>query len=323
MIFNDKLIDDIENQADRLANERLEMIYKNPPEYFNKLEDKNINVAQNIDDIWGHSLDLFELLINTSVEILSNFDVTKLSDYSENIDLYDALQRLQGRACLLSNEILTLLKAGFADGAYARCRTLYETMVLSSYISDNGNETAKRYLDYSIVNDKKEAELFNNHAEVLGEEKISNIKLLELDDAVKKLKEEYGNSFVIGNGYNWAYKLLKSEKDKITFIRLEENIDFKQMRPFYKSTSNNIHTGSSSLYFHRGLPDEDTDKILMGASSFGIETPCDLASHCINITTSNLVLNKTQTLEQLIQISLLSKIKEDLEESLFEIEKEN
>ena len=144
--------------------------------------------------------------------------------------------------------------------------------------------------------------------------------MLVLSNEVEKLKEDYGDNFANGSGYNWAYKLLKSEKDKITFKRLEDNIDFDTMRPFYKSASNNIHTGSSSLYFHRGLHGEEADKILMGPSSYGVETPCDLASHCICITTSNLLLTTTQTLEQQIQGLLLSKIREDLKESLSQIE---
>lgn len=309
----------LKNLANRLANKRLEVIYKEIPEYFTRLRNGNISVAQNIDDIWGHSLDLLELLINTAVEITSNFDTSKLDNYTENIDLYDALQRLQGRACLISNEILTLLRAGFADGAYARCRTLYETMVISSFLSDNGNETAKRYLDYSIVNDLKEAEDFNKHAEILGKEKINDAKFSELSNEVEKLKEEYGKSYAEGD-YNWALNVIKPKRKNIAFWEIEKNIRFEHMKPFYKSASNNIHTGSSSLYFHRGLHGEEADKILMGPSSYGVETPCDLASHCICITTSNLLLTTTQTLEQQIQGLLLSKIREDLEESLFQIE---
>lgn len=321
--IDDEFSHNLVNLADRLANNRLETFYKEKPEYFTKLQNENISVAQNIDDIWGHSLDLFELQINTAVEITSHFDISKLNNYDDNIDLFDALQRLQGRACLISNEILALLRAGYTDGAYARWRTLHETMVLSYFLSDKdygGNETAKRYLDYSIVNDKKEAEIFNDYASLLDEEKINNTKLLELDSEVKKLKLQYGEDFTKGD-YNWALNVIKPKnKNFIQFWEIEKVIDFKYIKPFYKSASNNIHTGSSSLYFHRGLPAEYADKILMGASSFGIETPCNLASYCINITTSNLVLITSQTLEQQVQISLLAKIREDLEESLFKIE---
>jgi len=93
-------------------------------------------------------------------------------------------------------------------------------MAISCIISDKecgGNETAKRYLDYSIVKDRKEAEMINEHAEKFNKIKINNDKLLELDNEFEILKKEYGNSFAVPNTYNWAFKLLRSDKDKIFF----------------------------------------------------------------------------------------------------------
>lgn len=308
--------------ANRIAKERLSSIYKNIPNYFTELRTGNIVVKESIDETRGQALDLFELLINTAIDITTHFDVSKLEYFNENIDLYDALQRLQGRACLLSNEILVLLRAGFADGAYARCRTLYETMVISCFIADNGNETAKRYLDYSIVNDLNEAKLFNKYNEIF-EDDINNEEKEELEKEVDKLKQQYGKQFINGD-YNWALNIIQPTKgNQIRFWEIETKVDFvKHMKPFYKSSSNNIHTASSSLYSHRGLNSDTSHNILMGASDLGIEGPCKLASYFINITTSNLILYKAETTEPLIQISLLGKIKEDLKKCLDKIEVE-
>lgn len=305
--------------AKRIAKERLFFIYKNTPNYFTELRTGNNVVKESIDEIWGQALDLFELLINTAIDITTHFDVSKLENFNENIDLYDALERLQGRACLLSNEILVLLRAGFSDGAYARCRTLYETMVISCFITDNGNETAKRYLDYSIVNDLNEAKLFTKYNEILEDDLINNSELEELEKEVNKLKLQYGELFIKGD-YNWALNIIQPKRGKIYFSMIEVKVDFvKHMKPFYKSSSNDIHTSSSSLYFHRGLDSENSHKTLMGASDLGIEVPCELASYFINITTSNLILYKAETTEHLIQIFLLGQIKEDLQKRLDEI----
>lgn len=307
--------------AKRIAKERLSFIYKNIPDYFIELRAGNILVKESIDEIWGQALDLFELLINTAIDITTHFDVSKLENFNENIDLYDALQRLQGRACLLSNEILVLLRAGFTDGAYARCRTLYETMVISCFITDNGNETAKRYLDYSIVNDLNEAKLFTKYNEIF-ENDINNKEIEELEKEVDKLKQQYEVEFINGD-YNWALNIIQPKnKKKIQFWEIEAKVDFKNMKPFYKSSSNNIHTASSSLYFHRGLNSDKSHNILMGASDLGIEVPCELASYFINIATSNLILYKAETTEHLIQISLLNLLREDLQKYLDEIEVE-
>jgi hypothetical protein len=307
--------------AKRIAKERLSFIYKNTPDYFIELKNGNYIVKENVDKIWGKALDLFELFINTSIEITTNFNPSKLENFNENIDLYDALQRLQGRACLLSNEILVLLRAGFADGAYARCRTLYETMVISCFITDNGNDTAKRYLDYSIVNELNEAKLFTKYNEIF-KDNINNEEIEELKKEVDKLKQQYGEQFINGD-YNWALNIIQPKKgNQIRFWEIEAKVDFvKHMKPFYKSSSNNIHTASSSLYFHRGLNSENSHEILMGASDLGIEIPCELSSYFINITTSNLILYKAETTEHLIQISLLGQIREDLEKCLDEIQR--
>lgn len=305
--------------ANRIAKERLSFIYKNIPNYFTELRTGNITVKESIDEIWGQALDLFELLINTAINITTHFDVSKLEYFNENIDLYDALQRLQGRACLLSNEILVLLRAGFSDGAYARCRTLYETMVISCFITDNGNETAKRYLDYSLVNKLNEVKSFTKYNEIF-KDNINDKEIEELKKEVNKLKQQYGKLFINGD-YNWALNIIQPKEGKIYFFMIEEKIDFvKHMKPFYKSSSNNIHTASSSLYFHRGLNSDKSDNILMGASYLGIKNPCELASWFINITTSNLILFKAETTEHLIQISLLNLLREDLQKCLDKIE---
>lgn len=299
--------------AKRIAKERLSLIYKKVPEYFYKLRDGNTLVKKSIDEIWGRALDLFELLISTAIDITVNYDAVINQD---NIDLYEALSKLQGRACLLSNEILALLRAGFSDGAYARCRTLYETMVISCFITDNGNDTAKRYLDYSIVNELNEAKLFTKYNGIFGDD-INNEEIEELKREVNKLKQQYGEKFINGD-YNWAANIIKpTENGKIYFSMIEAKVDFvKYMKPFYKSSSNNIHTSSSSLYFHRGLNSENSHEILMGASDLGIEIPCELASYFINIATSNLILYKAETTEHLIQISLLNLLREDLQKCL-------
>jgi hypothetical protein len=304
----------------RIAKERLSSLYKNTPDYFIKLINGSITVKQSIDEIWGHALDLFELLITTAIDITISYDV---DINEENVDLYEALSRVQGRACLLSNEILVLLRAGFADGAYARCRTLYETMVISCFITDNGNETARRYLDYSIVNDLNEAKLSIKYSEILEDDLINNSEIEELEKEVNQLALQYGELFIEGD-YNWALNVIQPRnKKKIQFWEIEAKVDFvKHMKPFYKSSSNNIHSASSSLYSHRGLNSDISHNILMGASDLGIEVPCELASYFINITTSNLILYKAETTEPLIQISLLGKIKEDLKKCLNKIEVE-
>lgn len=77
------------------------------------------------------------------------------------------LRELHGRACQQYLEILCLIKAGFADGAYARWRSLYELSVIAEFISNNSEEVAKAYYSASTTesnghNWAKEAPCFSN-----------------------------------------------------------------------------------------------------------------------------------------------------------------
>ena len=48
--------------------------------------------------------------------------------------MFLALQHLHGRACQMFLEILTLLRNGFGDCAYARWRSLYELNCTAYFI---------------------------------------------------------------------------------------------------------------------------------------------------------------------------------------------
>lgn len=53
-----------------------------------------------------------------------------------------ALQHIHGRACQEFLEILYLMKLGFADGAYARWRSMYELCCIGSFIRKYGEQIA-------------------------------------------------------------------------------------------------------------------------------------------------------------------------------------
>lgn len=58
-----------------------------------------------------------------------------------------ALQRIHGRCCQEFLEILHLMKLGFADGAYARWRSMYELCCYAKFITEYGENIAKQYVE--------------------------------------------------------------------------------------------------------------------------------------------------------------------------------
>ena len=63
--------------------------------------------------------------------------------------LFLALKHLHGRACQMFLEILTLLRNGFGDCAYARWRSLYELNCIAYFIKKQGEQIAKQYYEQS------------------------------------------------------------------------------------------------------------------------------------------------------------------------------
>jgi hypothetical protein len=100
------------------------------------------------------AIDLLELFLIMNREIGGDF----AKNYIENHDNTDedhqfqALLRLHIRACQTTHEILTLIKHGFADGAYARWRNLYETAAIALFIQQK-NGAGERFLDYRHIED--------------------------------------------------------------------------------------------------------------------------------------------------------------------------
>ena len=66
---------------------------------------------------------------------------------------YLAMQHIHGRALQIFLEIITLMKNGFADGAYSRWRTMYELAVVCDFISKHDENTAKTYYERSDSDD--------------------------------------------------------------------------------------------------------------------------------------------------------------------------
>lgn len=73
--------------------------------------------------------------------------------YKDIMFRYCVLGKLYGRACQQYLEILYLLKGGFADGAYARWRSLFELSVISEFIRKNDEDVAKAYYCASFTDD--------------------------------------------------------------------------------------------------------------------------------------------------------------------------
>ena len=240
-----------------------EKLIKATPSMVENAKELYLESNSDIDKIWGRPLDLLLAFIELSIEAVK--ECVYKDDTYDN-DVVNTLARLHGRAIQISKEILILLRNGYADGADARWRTVHEIAVVVHILKEGGDEVVRRYLDHYDIDQYTNAKIYNDHHNDAAI-KISDSEMLELSKRKEELVVQYGAPFK--TQYGWAADLLDNKKP--TFRDLEEFAEMNQMRPYYRSASSNIHSGTSSIYHRLGL--DGYEKILAGPSPIGIEEP--------------------------------------------------
>lgn len=231
---------------------------------------------------WQYPLDLLEILIHISLRIGSGINARHRRSAAEDDDYqFDALMRLHSRACQTSYEILELLKGGFADGAYARWRSLHESAVISLFLAQHDQETAERFLLYSTVENYYEMEAYDEYSDELGYEPLSDEMMDEIEENYEALSDRFGSSFT--GFYGWAVHQFSG--GSVGFVDIEEEVGLDYLRPHYKAASNwNVHVGSKGMQHRMGMLDDEQDDqlLLSGPSNYGLADPgqCTAISLC-------------------------------------------
>ncbi|MCA1603722.1 MAG: DUF5677 domain-containing protein [Acidobacteria bacterium] len=140
---------------------------------------------------------------------------------------YFILLTLQARACLVAQEIYTLLQVGLTDGAHARCRTLYETTVITTIIANDFDCTLSDRIQAAAMSEHRKYLAAYNPSE---EESESFRAISELvDEYVAQSQGTFGN---LTRAYEWTRPLFPEKKsnDRIFFSDLEDCIGVDYMR---------------------------------------------------------------------------------------------
>lgn len=91
---------------------------------------------------------------------------------------FTAMLHIHGRALQQFLEIITLMKNGFADGAYARWRSMYELTMISSFITSHGEQVAEAFIQSSETDDRYEwaraSDVFSNSKKYISFNDIQN-----------------------------------------------------------------------------------------------------------------------------------------------------
>jgi hypothetical protein len=220
---------------------------------------------------------LFEMILVSAVESVQEFDQKNRGEAKANNDrTFEALLLLSIRACRTASEILALLRAGHADGALARWRTMYELAVIAFFVSRNKQDTAERYLMHRFIEKYEAAKEYQLHCFKLNQEPLSAEEVGRLTAFRDCLLDKYGQRF--SGRYGWAHAAVLEadsqfrEKDQVTFGNLERSCDLKHFRPYYRFACQKVHAGAQGDYESLGVID-GSDVQLIGASNTGFADP--------------------------------------------------
>lgn len=293
--------------------------------YLNSIRNRKAGFETRLRKRWGGALDLLEQFIHINIELGEETVQNREDAISSDGDyVFEALARLHARACQISNEVYTLLESGYADGAQSRWRALHEVSIVASFISQEGEDMAERFLDYRHLEDYYEAQNYQEYHEELGLKPFSDEELSILEENRDKLVDKYGKQFDdAGYGFGWAAHYF--DNNSATLGRLEEEVDLDHLNPYYKMASNHVHAGSKGTKHRLGLLDQEANPLLAGPTNYGLADPAQsTAISLTQVTTTFLLLNPTgKDLVRTMGLQhLMSAIVTTFTEVQFQIERE-
>lgn len=221
------------------------------------------------------------------------------------------LLHLHTRGCQVTAEIITLMENGFADGAMARWRTLYEIGVVATVLSEGGEELAERYLAHEVVESKLALEEYDRCHRALGFRPMPLRERRRIERTFHEVVNAYGSAFGKPNG--WATQHLRLKK--VTFKDLEDAAQRSGMRSYYKMASYNVHADAKGI-FHRLGSLGDPSMALAGASNAGFVEPGQNTAVTLVQMTALLLHDRVSNLDVMIQLQLLISVRDDISRSL-------
>ncbi len=275
---------------------------------------------------WSDAFDLFQIFLESCVEAGNEFSKEICSDDPEDENhLLIALTGLQARGCEIGFEIFTLLKNGYPDGAHARWRSLYEITVIAKFISENGNEAAKRYMLHNIIESSSGIKDYQKYCKIHGYKPFSKEEIDEMNKDRAEIIQSFGDGFK--EPYGWASDILRKANInskstfKANFREIEKATKFEYMHGYYRMASHNVHAGSKALTFRLGTPIKLRGlPMRFGPSTTGFTDPAHGTSIALFQLTA-ILLAKRFNIYRIINIKVLRMLTEEIGNTFLEIDK--
>jgi len=266
--------------------------------------------------LWKEGLDQLEQFIALNLDLGTKLiNEFKTKGDPERKYRFSALIKNHSRACLISEEILHLLKGGFADAAFARWRSRYEIAVTATFIGLRGEACAEAYLDHEIVDELKCLQLDHEVQLARGIKPQSDRGIKDLERAFQEKVEKHGDSFK--NPFGWAAATLGQKNPQ--FKDLEESLGQDHMRASYKRASHKIHASANGISISLATRSFGANAPMQRAPSHeGLGAPAILCANSLSQTSAVLTTLFTSA-ECLIEMHLFAELVRRIESAFNEV----
>ena len=233
---------------------------------------------------WGPAFDLMETVTVVSFEIGEEL-ARDGRERRVGGPRREALLRIHVWACLVTDEIYSLLRSGHLSGAMARWRSLHELAVVAWFLKGESTETAERYLLHHEAMEARDLEAYQTFASRLPIDPVPERQVRDAQRRRAELKLRFGPDYGESD-YDWAV-VNGNRRPKLT--DLQKAVDLDHWRPYVRLAHRSIHSGSAGLYGDIGVMDPHK-MMLAGPSNTGLGEPAQGAIIALNNVTAALVM---------------------------------
>lgn len=305
--------DEIDKITDLFEHNSAELIYLFSQDLYKSLDagkDKLLSehsgtleeFRRRLFDTWEHPLKRLDSLIYMCMEIVD--ELRKDQTYLPLVQnkKFNVATRLHARCVQVGSEISHLLHGGFADGAFARWRTLHETSTTTKFICEGDEDLSTRFLDYQSITRFEGATKYNDKNK-LDFEPVPAEQLEGLRAEKDEILKQYGAPFE--RKFGWARKALgDTSKNNLTFPAIETFVGLDLLRNHFSFANQYVHAGIDSIGFKLGTSMSNRDLLLTGPSNEGLIEPIQCTSLSLIYATEALIRAFPND-ESLITISIL------------------
>lgn len=268
--------------------------------------------AETVQRMWGSALEQLDFLRHIVLEWSCAAMEHRQGTYANPSTAF-ALSRLVARTYEVVGEIITLARAGYADGALARWRSLHEICVVAMFMARRSDRCAQMYLSHHCV---EELRLLGND-KASGTARATNTYRDQYARALRMQKTAMVNKFgaAFASDYGWAS--VELGRAKTSFRDLERHVGLETLRRGYQQANSTVHGGALATLTRISLGPGGID----GAEvppAYGCEVAANYATASLSMMVAELCLetgNADLVAMSMVVHNCASKIRGQIEQA--------